>query len=258
MVQRTQYLQQLIDSMGNGLVKTITGIRRCGKSVLLRDIFGQWLKDNGVDDGHIIYLSFDDMEIEELREPKEFLKMVRSRISDNKTHYLLLDEVQLMDRFVEVLISLMHNEVFDIFVTGSNSRFLSTDIVTEFRGRSQEIRMQPLTFSEYISTFDGDKDEAWSEYIEFGGLPQILSFKTKQQKITYLSNLVETVYIKDIVERNKLKSGEGITELLRTLAYQWGLHAILDEYPKHSKALKRNTCPAKQWHDIFVISTSHF
>ncbi len=222
MVQRTQYLQQLIDSMGNGLVKTITGIRRCGKSVLLRDIFGQWLKDNGVDDGHIIYLSFDDMEIEELREPKEFLKMVRSRISDNKTHYLLLDEVQLMDRFVEVLISLMHNEVFDIFVTGSNSRFLSTDIVTEFRGRSQEIRMQPLTFSEYISTFDGDKDEAWSEYIEFGGLPQILSFKTKQQKITYLSNLVETVYIKDIVERNKLKSGEGITELLRTLVSSMG------------------------------------
>ena len=221
-MQRTQYLQQLIDSMGNGLVKTITGIRRCGKSVLLRDIFGQWLKDNGVDDGHIIYLSFDDMEIEELREPKEFLKMVRSRISDNKTHYLLLDEVQLMDRFVEVLISLMHNEVFDIFVTGSNSRFLSTDIVTEFRGRSQEIRMQPLTFSEYISAFDGDKDEAWSDYIEFGGLPQILSFKTKQQKITYLSNLVETVYIKDIVERNKLKSGEGITELLRTLASSMG------------------------------------
>lgn len=222
MVQRTQYLQQLIDSMGNGLVKTITGIRRCGKSVLLRDIFRQWLKDNGVDDGHIIYLSFDDMKIEELREPKEFLKMIRSRISDSKTHYLLLDEVQLMDRFVEVLISMMHNEVFDIFVTGSNSRFLSTDIVTEFRGRSQEIRMQPLTFSEYISAFDGDKDEAWSDYIEFGGLPQILSFKTKQQKITYLSNLVETVYIKDIVERNKLKSGEGITELLRTLASSMG------------------------------------
>lgn len=150
--------------------------------MLLRDIFGQWLKDNGVDDGHIIYLSFDDMEIEELREPKEFLKMVRSRISDNKTHYLLLDEVQLMDRFVEVLISLMHNEVFDIFVTGSNSRFLSTDIVTEFRGRSQEIRMQPLTFSEYISTFDGDKDEAWSEYIEFGGLPQICLSRPNNKK----------------------------------------------------------------------------
>lgn len=222
MVQRTQYLQQLVDSLGNGLVKTITGIRRCGKSVLLRDIFGQWLRDNGVEDDHIIYLSFDDMEIEELRNPKKFLKMVRSRISDNRTYYLLLDEVQLMDRFVEVLVSLMHNETFDIFVTGSNSRFLSTDIVTEFRGRSQEIHMQPLSFSEYMSAADGDKDEAWSDYIEFGGLPQILSFKTRQQKITYLSNLVETVYVKDIVERNRLKSGDGITELLRALASSLG------------------------------------
>lgn len=218
MIQRTQYLQQLIDSMGNGLVKTITGIRRSGKSVLLRDIFGQWLKDNGVKDDHIIYLSFDDMEIEELRRPKEFLKMVRGRIVDDKIHYLLLDEVQLMDRFVEILLSLMHQEVFDIFVTGSNSRFLSTDIVTEFRGRSQEIHMLPLTFSEYLSAFDGTKDEAWRDYVEFGGLPQILSFKTRQQKITYLSKLVETVYVKDIVERNKLKKGDGLTELLRILA----------------------------------------
>ena len=218
MIQRTQYLQQLIDGMGNGLVKTITGIRRSGKSVLLRDIFWQWLKDNGVKDDHIIYLSFDDMEIEELRKPKEFLKMIRSRIIDDKTHYLLLDEVQLMDRFVEVLLSLMQQEVIDIFVTGSNSRFLSTDIITEFRGRSQEIHMLPLTFSEYISAFDGTKDEAWRDYVEFGGLPQILSFKTRQQKITYLSNLVETVYVKDIVERNKLKNGDGLTELLRILA----------------------------------------
>lgn len=218
MIQRTQYLQQLIDSMGNGLVKTITGIRRSGKSVLLRDIFGQWLKDNGVKDDHIIYLSFDDMEIEELRKPKEFLKMVRSRIVDDKTHYLLLDEVQLMDRFVEVLLSLIHQEVFDIFVTGSNSRFLSTDIITEFRGRSQEIHMQPLTFSEYLSVFDGTKDEAWRDYVEFGGLPQILSFKTRQQKITYLSNLVEMVYVKDIVDRNKLKNGDGLEKLLRILA----------------------------------------
>ena len=200
------------------MVKTVTGIRRCGKSVLLRDIFRQWLKDNGVKDDHIIYLSFDDMEIEELRQPKEFLKVVRSRIADDKTHYLLLDEVQLMDRFVEVLLSLMHQEVFDIYVTGSNSRFLSTDIVTEFRGRSQEIRMLPLTFSEFISAFDGDKDEAWRDYVEFGGLPQIMSFKTRQQKIAYLSNLVETVYVKDIMERNKLKNGDGLTELLRVLA----------------------------------------
>ncbi len=221
-MQRPHYLQQLIDSMGNGLVKTITGIRRCGKSVLLKDIFGQWLKDNGVDNDHIIYLSFDDMEIDELRNPKQFLKMVRGRICDQKTHYLLLDEVQLLERFVEVLLSLTHQGVFDIYVTGSNSRFLSTDIVTEFRGRSQEIHMQPLSFSEYMTAFNGTKDEAWSEYIEFGGLPQILSFKTRLQKIAYLSNLVNTVYIKDIVERNKLKNGDGITELLRILASSIG------------------------------------
>ena len=222
MIQRTQYLQQLIDSIGNGLIKTITGIRRCGKSVLLRDIFGLWLKEQGVKDDHIIYLSFDDMENEELRQPKEFLKMIYGRISDDKTHYLLLDEVQLMDRFVEVLLSLMQKRVFDIFVTGSNSRFLSKDIVTEFRGRSQEIQMQPLTFSEYMGAYEGNRENAWVDYYEFGGLPQILSFKTRQQKISYLSNLVDTVYVKDIVERNKLKNENGLTELLRILSSSIG------------------------------------
>lgn len=244
-MQRTQYLQQLIDSMGNGLVKTITGIRRCGKSVLIRDIFKQWLKDSGVKDDHIIYLAFDDMEIEELRNPTEFLTMVRSRIVDDKTHYILLDEVQLLDRFVEVLLSLMNMEVFDIYVTGSNSRFLSTDIVTEFRGRSEEIRMQPLTFSEYFSVYDGSKDDAWRDYVEFGGLPQILSFKTRQQKITYLSNLVETVYIKDIVERNKLKNNEGITELLRTLASSIGSPCNPTRISKTFESVEKKHIPSE-------------
>lgn len=263
MVQRTQYLQQLIDSMGNGLVKTITGIRRCGKSVLLRDIFGKWLKDNGVDNDHIIYLSFDDMEIEELRKPKEFLKIVRSRICDQKPHYLLLDEVQLMDRFVEVLLSLMHQEVFDIFVTGSNSKFLSTDIVTEFRGRSQEIHMLPLSFSEYMEAFDGTKDEAWSDYIEFGGLPQVLSFKTKQQKITYLSNLVNTVYIKDIVERNRLKNGDDIAELLRILASLIGAPCNPTRISKTFESVEKKHVPSetisrhiRYFKDSFLISES--
>lgn len=263
MVQRTQYLQQLIDSMGNGLVKTITGIRRCGKSVLLRDIFGQWLKDHGVDNNHIIYLSFDDMEIEELRKPKEFLKTVRGKISDQKTHYLLLDEVQLMDRFVEVLLSLMHQDVFDIFVTGSNSKFLSTDIVTEFRGRSQEIHMQPLSFSEYMDAFNGTKDEAWSDYVEFGGLPQILSFKTQQQKITYLSNLVNTVYVKDIVERNKLKNGDDITELLRVLASAIGSPCNPTRISKTFESVKKRHVPSETisrhisyFEDSFLISES--
>lgn len=221
MIQRDQYLQQLSDSMGNGLVKTITGIRRCGKSVLLGEIFPEWLKKQGVADDHIIYVSFDDMEKEDLRNPLSFLKMVKERMSGSGIYYILLDEVQLMDRFVEVLMSLMHKGC-EIFVTGSNSRFLSTDIVTEFRGRSQEIHMLPLTFSEFRSAYSGSTEAAWREYSEFGGLPQILSFKTPQQKTSYLSNLVETVYIKDIVERYKIKDDEGLVELLRVLASSIG------------------------------------
>ena len=221
MIQRDQYLQQLSDSMGNGLVKTITGIRRCGKSVLLGEIFPEWLKKQGVADDHIIYVSFDDMEKEDLRNPLSFLKMVKERMSGSGIYYILLDEVQLMDRFVEVLMSLMHKGC-EIFVTGSNSRFLSTDIVTEFRGRSQEIHMLPLTFSEFRSAYSGSTEAAWREYSEFGGLPQILSFKTPQQKTSYLSNLVETVYIKDIVERYKIKDDEGLVELLRVLVSSIG------------------------------------
>lgn len=207
--------------MGNGLVKTITGIRRCGKSVLLKDIFVEWLKSHGVDDDHIIYVSFDDMEKEELRNPYSFLKMTKEKMVDDKTYYILLDEVQLMDRFVEVLLSLMHKRC-DIFVTGSNSRFLSTDIVTEFRGRSQEIHMLPLSFSEFQTAYAGNTEAAWRDYLEFGGLPQILSFKTPQQKTAYLSNLVETVYVKDIIERHKIKDNAGLTELLKILASSIG------------------------------------
>lgn len=245
MIQRTQYLQQIIDSMGNGLVKTITGIRRCGKSVLLRDIFGKWLKEQGVDDDHIIYLSLDDMEKEDLRKPKEFLKMVNSRVSDDKTYYLLLDEVQFMDRFVEVLLSLMQKRSFDIFVTGSNSRFLSSDIVTEFRGRSQEIHIQPLTFSEYLSAFNGTTEDAWREYYEFGGLPQILTFKNRQQKISYLSNLVETVYIRDIVERNKLRDGDSLSELLRILASTAGSPCNPTRISKTYESVEKRLIPSE-------------
>lgn len=222
MIKRTQYLQQLTDSIGNGLVKAITGIRRSGKSVLLRDIFAQWLREHDIDDSHIIYISFEDIEKEELRNPKKFLKLAGGMVKDNRTYYLLLDEVQLLDRFVEILLSLMNKGAFDIFVTGSNSRFLSSDIVTEFRGRSQEIHIQPLTFSEFMSAYNGTMESGWREYVEFGGLPQILSLKTRQQKISYLSNLVGTVYVRDIVERNKLKDSYGLTELLRILSSSIG------------------------------------
>lgn len=219
---RSRYLQQLIDSQGNGLVKTITGIRRCGKSVLLMQLFYKWLIGQNVPKDHIIDISFDDLSKEDLKDPKAFLSLVKSRVTDEGNYYILLDEVQQMENFVNVLLSLMHQPNCDIYVTGSNSRFLSTDIVTEFRGRSQEIHLQPLSFSEFIEGYEGKRDAAWREYYEFGGLPQILSLKTRQQKIEYLSNLVESVYLADLVERNKIKNDEGLKTFIRILSSSIG------------------------------------
>lgn len=219
---RSRYLQQLIDSQANGLVKTITGIRRCGKSVLLMQLFYKWLIGQNVPKDHIIDISFDELSKEDLKDPKAFLSLVKSRVTDNGNYYILLDEVQQMENFVSVLLSLMHLPNCDIYVTGSNSRFLSTDIVTEFRGRSQEIHLQPLSFSEFIEGYDGGRDAAWREYYEFGGLPQILSLKTRQQKIEYLSNLVESVYLADLVERNKIKNDEGLKTFIRILSSSIG------------------------------------
>ena len=215
-------MQQLIDSQGNGLVKTITGIRRCGKSVLLMNLFYKWLISQNVTKDHIIDISFDDLDHEILKQPKNFLDMVKNRISDEDTYYILLDEVQQMENFVGVLLSLMHNPNCDIYVTGSNSRFLSTDIATEFRGRSQEIHLQPLSFAEFMEGFEGSREAAWREYYEFGGLPQILSLKTRQQKMAYLSNLVESVYLADMVERNKIKNDEGLRDFIRILSSSIG------------------------------------
>ena len=222
MLSRNLYLQQLIDSQGNGLVKTITGIRRCGKSVLLMNLFYKWLIGQNVTKDHIIDISFDDLDQETLRQPKAFRERVKSRIKDEKPYFILLDEVQQMENFVGVLLSLMHKPNCDIYVTGSNSRFLSTDIVTEFRGRSQEIHLQPLSFAEFMEGFEGSKEAAWREYYEFGGLPQILSLKTRQQKIEYLSNLVESVYIADLIERNRIKNDEGLRDFIRILASSIG------------------------------------
>ena len=219
---RNRYLQQLIDSQGNGLVKTITGIRRCGKSVLLMQLFYKWLIGQNIPKDHIIDISFDDLDNESLRKPKAFLELVKNRMTDEGNYYLLLDEVQQMENFVSVLLSLMHRQNCDIYVTGSNSKFLSTDIVTEFRGRSQEIHLHPLSFSEFIEGYEGSRDAAWREYYEYGGLPQILSLKTKQQKIEYLSNLVESVYIADLVERNKIKNDEGLKTIIKILSSSIG------------------------------------
>ena len=222
MFSRAFYLQQLIDSKGNGLVKVITGIRRCGKSVLLSTLFHKHLVDAGVDEKQIIDIALDDRDNAELRNPDAFLSYVKGRIVKGKENYILIDEVQMMDDFVSVLLSLLHKSGCDIYVTGSNSRFLSTDIVTEFRGRSQEVHIQPLSFAEFMEDYEGSQRDAWHEYLEFGGLPQVVLLKNRKQKIDYLSGLVTTVYVRDLVERNHIQNDNGLRELIRVLASSIG------------------------------------
>lgn len=221
-LSRDIYLKQLIDGRKNGLVKVITGIRRCGKSVLLTEIFHSWLLDNGIPSDHIIDVAMDDRANKALLEPDAFLAYVKERITEKKEYIVLVDEVQMIGEFVSVLLSLLHIKNCDVYVTGSNSRFLSTDIATEFRGRSQEIHMQPLTFAEFLQGYNGSKDDAWSEYIEFGGLPQILSLPSKQEKMAYLDNLLGTVYLADLIERNRIRDDSGLRDLLRILSSSIG------------------------------------
>ena len=185
-------------------------------------LFHQHLVSSGVDEEQIIDLALDDRDNAELRNPDTFLSYVKAHIVKGKDNYILIDEVQMMDDFVSVLLSLLHKPGCDIYVTGSNSRFLSTDIVTEFRGRSQEIHVQPLSFAEFMEGYEGNKRDAWHEYLEFGGLPQVALFKNKKQKIDYLSNLVTTVYIRDLIERNHIQNDDGLTELMRVLASSIG------------------------------------
>lgn len=222
MFSRAFYLQQLVDGKGNGLVKVITGIRRCGKSVLLSTLFHQHLVASGVDEEQILDLALDDRDNAELRNPDTFLSYVKAHIVKGKDNYILVDEVQMMEDFVSVLLSLLHKPDCDIYVTGSNSRFLSTDIATEFRGRSQEIHIQPLSFAEFMENYEGSIRDAWHEYLEFGGLPQVALFKNRKQKIDYLSNLVTTVYVRDLIERNHIQNDDGMTELMRVLASSIG------------------------------------
>lgn len=209
----------LVAGQGNGLVKIVTGGRRCGKSFLLFQIFHQYLLQHGVDEGHLIEVSLDDRRNRKLCDPDALLDYLDSRIkSDGKTNFIFLDEIQLVDDFIGVLLSLMHTPNTEVYVSGSNSKFLSKDVVTEFRGRGQEIRIWPLSFSEYYGAVGGERSQAWKDYYTFGGLPQILSLGTERAKRSYLRDIYEVTYIKDIVERNKIKVPEGLRELVRILA----------------------------------------
>lgn len=217
-IERNIYLEQLILRKNNGMIKVITGIRRCGKSFLLFNIFKKYLMENGVNEDHIIEIALDGIENEELRNPKTCYQYVKTAVRDKENYYLLLDEIQFMPRFEEVLNGLLRMDNIDIYVTGSNSRFLSSDIITEFRGRGDEIRVYPLSFAEFYSVFHGEYDDAWNDYMIYGGLPQVAGFQTERQKAEYLKNIFTNVYLKDVVDRNGIQSPDGLGTLVDILA----------------------------------------
>ena len=217
-IRRDTYLEQLKIRKDNGMIKIVTGIRRCGKSFLLFVLFKKYLLENGVDNEHIIEIALDGIENDELRDPKRCYEYIKATMKDEQKYYLLLDEVQFMPRFEEVLNSLLRISNIDVYVTGSHSKFLSSDIVTEFRGRGDEIRIYPLSFAEFYSAYDGDYDDAWNEYMIYGGLPQVAQFSIERQKSEYLKNIFTNVYIKDVVDRNKIQNIDDIGTLVDILA----------------------------------------
>ncbi len=221
-IERPVYLQQLIDSKDNGLIKIVTGLRRVGKSYLLKTLFKEYLLKEGVPKDHIIIIDLEGRKQKEFRNPDYLLEWVDGQIKDDKQYYIIIDEVQKVDEFTDMLGSLVVKENADVYVTGSNSHFLSSDIATEFRGRGDEIHVWPLTFKEYMTAYEGDVIEGWQEYYTYGGLPKILSIKGDDKKATYLRNLYRTVYLSDIYERHNIENKAEFEELVRILASSVG------------------------------------
>ncbi len=217
-IRRDLYLNRLIERRENGLIKVVTGIRRCGKSYLMFRLYYQYLLDSGVEASRIITVSLDDDDYAELRDSRQLSRYIRQRITDDGMWYVLLDEVQMCKGFESVLNGLNRKENLDIYVTGSNSKFLSSDVLTEFRGRGDEVRVYPLSFSEYVSAYSGDKYDAWVDYYTYGGLPLILSRKTDELKSRYLIDLCRELYLKDIEERHKLRGDNIMAALVNVLA----------------------------------------
>ena len=217
-IKRDIYLQKLINRMHNGMIKVITGIRRVGKSYLLFTLFRNYLKSQGVAADHIIAIELDTLENERYRNPHTLLEYVKSQMIDDGEYYIFLDEVQLLPSFESVLNSFLYMQNVDVYVTGSNSKFLSKDVITEFRGRGDEVHVYPVSFREYMDVFDGDKYEGWSSYVTFGGLPLTVTMATDEQRMAYLTGLFEETYIKDIIERNHIEKVQEINDLINILA----------------------------------------
>lgn len=220
--ERKTYLDELISCEGNGMIKIITGVRRCGKSYLLFNLYKQNLIGRGVPENHIIGVNLEDRRSKNLRDPDKLLEYIDSKILDKEHYYVLLDEVQLVSEFEDVLNSYLSIDNVDVFVTGSNAKFLSKDVVTEFRGRGWEIRIHPLSFSEYYEVVGGEKREALEQYYLYGGLPKVMQLETPEKKQKYLNEVFETTYIRDVVERNHLRNADGLRELLKILASSMG------------------------------------
>lgn len=217
-IKRDIYLQKLINRMHNGMIKAITGIRRSEKSFLLFTIYRNYLKSQGVTDDHIIAIELDMFENEKYRNPRTLLEYVKRQMTDEGDYYIFLDEVQLLPSFESVLNSFLHMRNVDVYVTGSNSKFLSKDVITEFRGRGDEVHVYPISFREYMEVFNGEKYEGWSSYVSFGGLPLTVTMVTDEQRMEYLTRLFEETYIKDIIERNHIEKVQEINDLINILA----------------------------------------
>ena len=240
-VKRDAYLNKLISKKHNGLIKVVTGVRRCGKSYLLFNLFKEHLLSEGVDKKHIIEIAFDAFENKQFQDPYVLMPYLKDQIADDEMYYVLLDEVQLLGEFEAVLNSLIRMENVDVYVTGSNARFLSKDVITEFRGRGDEIHMFPLSFSEFMSVYPGTKQDGWNEYMLYGGLPLVLRFEKPEDKIAFLKSLFEETYISDIVGRHKIRNRAELEELLNILSSSIGSLTNPNKLSATFKSVKQKT-----------------
>ncbi len=257
MIKRDIYLNRLLVRMNNGMIKVITGIRRCGKSYLLFEIFYNYLLEHGVDKSHIITIQLDDIKNKKYRDPDALFKFVREKIIDDKNFYILLDEIQLVPLFEEVLNSFLHIKNVDVYVTGSNAKFLSSDIITEFRGRGDQVHIMPLSFNEFYSYTNMDFNDAINEYMMYCGMPYLLMCKTNEQKISYLNNLFEEKYIKDIVNRNNLKNIDVLEDILNIISSNVGSLTNPNKLANSFKTIKKQVVAPntiKQYLDYCIDS----
>lgn len=260
-IKRDYYLNKLITKKHNGLIKVITGIRRCGKSYLLFTLFKNHLTESGVADDHIIEIPFDSFENKKYRDPEILYPYVKEQIADDGMYYILLDEVQLLGEFESVLNGFMRMKNVDVYVTGSNARFLSKDIITEFRGRGDELHIQPLSFAEFMSAYDGNKYDGWNEYVLYGGLPPVVLLRTAEQKIELLKSLFQETYINDIISRHSIKHRDEFEELINILASAIGSltnpKKLTDTFKsKKNKVINSNTIKSYLDYlcDAYVVS----